>query len=227
MCFYQCKTKGKGIYMKKILCLLLALVSVFAFVACGDEPPVIPSGPAELSAEEKFIDIVDSSEPTKITTLYSYVTPEEDALNARYVTEIKEGGYTFTYKKDRFATVEEAAPTPIVTDEGVVYYKDGKYSTDGETWFSEAPDVDAMSMKFDISLDNIGESYSFNEEYTELTITADNDGAKAIFGIDFAASGDITVKVSTNGKYLTMVSVSYTTASGATVTLDTSYTYNK
>lgn len=213
--------------MKKILCLLLIIVSVFALMACGDEPPVTPDGPTEPTAEEKFIETVDSSEPTKITTLYSYVTAKNDVLNARYVTEIKADGYTFEYKKDRIAAVEEAAPDAIVTDNGVVYYKDGKYSTDGETWFSEAPDVDALNMKFDISLDNIGESYTFNEEYTELTVTADNDGAKAIFGIDFAASGDITVKICTNGKYLTTVSVSYTTASGATVTLDTSYTYNK
>lgn len=211
--------------MKKILCLLLALVAVFSIVACGEEePPVVP--PAA-SAEEQFIDTVDSSEPTKITTLYSYITEEDDALNARYVTEIKEDGYTFSYKKDRFAKIEEASKDPIITEEGVVYYKDGQYSTDGETWFAEAPDVDAMVMKFDISLDNIGENYSFNESYTELTVTTDNTGAKNILGIELDAIGEVTVKVTTNGKYLTLISVAYTTESGASVTLDTSYTYNK
>lgn len=211
--------------MKKILCLLLALVAVFSIVACGEED--IPTPPAQVSAEEQFINTVDASEPTKITTLYSYITKAEDALNARYVTEIKEDGYTFTYKKDRFPKIEEVSTSPIITEEGVVYYKDGKYSTDGQTWFAETPDVDALEMKFDISLDNIGENFTFNENYTELTVTTDNEGAKNILGIDLSADGEVTVKVTTNGKYLTLVSVAYTTKSGATVTLDTSYTYNK
>lgn len=210
--------------MKKFLCLILAFVCIFAVTSCGGgETPVID----EMSAEEKFINTVASSEPTKITTIYSYVTAEGDALNSRYVTEIKEDGYTFNYKRDRFATVEEAATSPIVTDEGVVYYKDGKYSTDGETWFSEAPDIDAINMKFDISLDKLGESYSFNEDYTVLTATLTEEEAVALFGVAFGADGEISLTVNANQKYLTKVSVAYTTVSGASVTLDTSYTYNK
>ncbi len=206
-----------GIKMKKIICLLLALTCVFAFASCNeDENP-----------DKAFFDIVNASEPTRIKTLTAYAVGEDDPLNGTYETVINDDGVVFNYSFQRYATIEDAENPDleidgnVVTESGKVYYKDGRYSTDNENWFSEAPDVAASAITLNLSLETLTE-YELNDAKTTLTATLSADEAEAVLGVKLSADGDIALSVSTNGTYLTRVSVEYKTAN-ATVTINTSY----
>lgn len=201
--------------MKKILCLLLALTCVFSLFACKAEED-------EMSV---FVQTVAASSATKVTTLYSLTTEGGEVFNGNFTTEIDGENSVSTYKYERYATLEEAADSYIVEISGTVYYKDGKYSEDGENWFAEVPDTGAISIKFDLNPENLGTYELLNSGKTLMaTLTAEQ--AKAVLGADINASGSVSMTVKTNGKYLTSVSVTYKTVNNATVVLDTSYTYN-
>ena len=80
-----------------------------------------------------------------------------------------------------------------------------------------------LSMTFNLDAETIGE-YTLTSGKKNLEATIDREPVKAIFGLDIDAdSFDLTVK--TNGKYLTNVVLQYTTSNGASVEINTSYTY--
>ena len=112
--------------MKKILCLLLSLVCVFMLFSCGE---------AELTAGEKFVEIINSKSPTKITTLHTYTLASGESASSKLVTEIEGSDSITTYTTERFATLAESAEGDVVRKEGVIYYKDGKYSEDNGFYF--------------------------------------------------------------------------------------------
>ena len=200
--------------MKKILCLLLALACAFSLFACKSEDVM-----------DLFVQTVEASNATKITTRYSYTDASGEVFNGSFVTEIDGEDFVLNYDYERYATIEEAADSYKVSVEGSVYYKDGKYSEDGETWFTTAPDTGAIAIKFNLDKANLGE-YTLSPDGNTLNATLTAEQALAVLGADLDISGTAELTVVTNGKYLTSVSVNYTTASNGTVTLDTSYTYN-
>jgi len=203
--------------MKKIVCLILALCCASFLFACND-------GGGE-GADAAFFNMINSSEPTKITTLSNYAGDGFEPLNGQYTTIMTEDGFEFSYSYERFATVEDAADSNEVTVEGTVIYKDGLYSTDGgANWSAEAPDVDAMGYALNASAETLG-SYTISGDGTELTTTLTVEQAKALLGMEIKASGDVEVVIKTNGKYLTRVMVYYTTEY-ADVSIETSYSYN-
>ena len=179
-------------------------------------------GETELTTEEKFTAIVNAKTPTKITTIYSYTLASGETVSSTYITEIDGENFIFEYTKQSFADL--GAESDVETVHGFVYYKDGKYSTDMEVWFTEAPAVDAIDVKLDLDLTKIA-SYEISDDLQTLTATLTKAELKAVLGVDVSAE-EVSLTVKNNGTYLTTVSVSYETASGATVQLDTSYTYN-
>ncbi len=205
--------------MKKIVCLLLALTLVFAFVSCNEQ---------EEDPDKAFFEAVAATNPTKIKTLTYYtVTGESTPLAGEYETVIMDTGFVFDYSFQRYATLEDAEDENtvingnIVTESGKLYFKDGKYSFDNENWFVEAPDVAMSRINLNISKDTLGE-YEINDAKTNVTATLSAEAAETLLGIKLAASSDVVVSISTNGTYLTLVTVSYSTAN-ASVTITTSY----
>ncbi len=204
--------------MKKIVCLLLAITCVFCFASCGGE---------EVDPDQIFFDTVASSTPERIKTLTSYTVEGEEPLNGTFETAKNGDGFVFSYSYQRYAELKDASNPDITVEDGIasaegrVYYENGRYSKDRETWFSESPAV--MAGKIDLNLDKeaLG-SYVMNEEKTSLTATLTAEAAEAVLGIKLTGAGDVTVTVSTNGTYLTRVLVSYYTEN-AYVTINTSY----
>lgn len=198
--------------MKKFICLLIALTCVLGLISCGDDPA------------QAFITIVNDSAPTKITTLTS-INDGEETLTGKYETVIDGQNSVMTYRYDRYATVDEAADSYIKTVEGTVYYKNGLYSEDGENWASASPDVAASQVDFNLDSKLLG-NYTISKDGKTLTTTVTSEQAKLILGVDVNASDDkVSITVVNNGKYLSTVTVAYQTAT-ASVTIDTSYTYN-
>lgn len=202
--------------MKKLVCLILAFCCVFLLASCSEEDP-----------DQAFFDAIDATNPTKIITIADYTPEGADTLTSTYDTTVNENGFTFEYTYKRYATLEDADNEDIVidgnvvTESGRIYYKDGKYSTDNENWFSEAPSAVTSQLKLNISKQTLGD-YEINDAKTKLTVVLDAEAAEALLGISISASSDVTVTISTNGTYLTRVSISYSTEN-AEVVMNTSY----
>ncbi len=208
--------------MKRIICLLLAVVCVFALSSCGDK---------EL---EGFIELIDASEPTRIVTqtqVSAEVEGEVVSLSGRFVTDIDGKNSVTAYKYQRFAIpgVDPADADDIMSIEGTVYYKDGKFSEDGENWSAESPDLGALLLDFNFTAESVA-NYKISGGGTVLTATLTLDEAAAVFGKTFENIKDSSVKLvmETNGNHLTKKSIEYTVLNGeteSTVFVETSYTY--
>ncbi len=206
--------------MKKLVCLLLALACSFALFACGkDKEP-------EIRPEDTLLEIVNASEPTKIITMSSYKhTASGMAYKGTYTTVLTADGFVFDYEyQQKAAVVPGADPNNTVeTKVGTVIYADGRYSVDGgETWKNEAPDTDVLKVTLDLKKENLG-SYTVSKDGNSLTTVLNAETAKKVLGLDIA-SDTINVKITTNGKYLTQLNISYVTEV-AEVSIDTSYAY--
>lgn len=204
--------------MKKTVCLILALVCAFALVSCD-------------SAVDLYISVVNNSEPTKIITQTAYNDGSVN-LAGRFETTINGNDTEMKYTYQRYATVEEgvAADDPdgyIKTVEGVVYYKDGKYSTDGESWFVEVPDTAALQVKLELVEKYLGE-YVISKDGKTLTTTVSSEDAEAILGIPVNATEDgVKIEIVHDGTLLRSISVYYSTEYAQSVSIETSYAYGK
>lgn len=212
--------------MKKLLCLLLALVCMLACVSCNKDKD---DGEDGASANvETIAQIIDNSNPTQIVTKVDYIPVGESSISSSYVTERDEanGIYAFSFKYSRKAMVGELLPDDIKVVEGTVWYNaDGTVtSTSGDTWSKE----DAVGYLPEMI--NIGEtsfkSYEFLNGGEDLKGVVEAKDGKRVFGSDIGAASDIEVEIDTNGNYLYNVKITYFFSSGAQVQITTSYDYS-
>ena len=209
--------------MKKIFALLLAICCIFACVSCAEEEEPVGPTPEDVKA---ISDIINSSNPTQISTNTEYVLGEEKYMGY-YETQIDIAGgkSMFKYNYQRPASVQEMNPNgPVKLVEGVVYYQDGKVSVnEGEDWNA----ADSQYIELHISLDAVKlTEYSVSEDGKVLTATFAAADAARILGTNISAEGTIKMTVTTNGQYLYNVRIEYTAATnGASVVVDTSYDY--
>jgi len=206
--------------MKKITCLILTLVlalgCVLALASCD--------GGEQKDRLQLLIDMANNSNATKIVTFVEYDN-SKDELGAKYTTEIEGNDMIFSYEKERYNTVSEGILNGeglIVTEKGTVYYVDGQYY--GEDGLAYADTPSDVKYTFNITKENLtGAKLAGNNGFTaELT----KEQAVAVFGTDLSAEGNIALEVVTTGLQLTGVKLTYTTVSGATVVVNTSYSYN-
>lgn len=208
--------------MKKILCLLLTFVLMLACVSCGKIGKKNDEGTVETISAT-----VSSSNPTQIVTKVDYIVKGQDTITSSYVTEkdSKTGVEKFTFHTKRLATVEEMSPTSVKEINGTVWKNaDGSVkSSEGDEW-SKADAVGYLSEELIITTSAF-KSYDLSDDGNDLKAVIEAKDSVRVFGADIQAAGDITLEVDTNGVYLYKVTVTYTTASGATVVVTTSYDY--
>ncbi len=200
--------------MKKIICLLLVLTCAFTLFSCADK---------EIEAH---IELVNASNPTNITTHTSYVS-EEETLSGRFVTAIEDDVCTMTYSYERLADpVLDGGEDRIKEVEGTVYYKDGKYSEDGENWSAASPDNNLVNIVFDLNVKNLGDC-TLSSDGKTLSTTLNAEQAQKVLGLTLPASEEgISLSITHNGTYLSYIVISYVSTSGANVMIETSYAYN-
>ncbi len=199
-----------------ILALTLALGCVFSLTSCKKESAIYG--------------LASSASPTKTVTLTEYITADKE-YHGEFSMEVEGNNSIFYFNYERPASIEEGkadaeagiTPNPTKAFEGYIYFKDGKFSTDGDTWETEAPT--SASFKFDLKPEYLTGA-SVNKEDTELTAELTPDNAIKVLGTDLQPSGNVKLTVKTNGVNLTRVVIEYKTANGASVRIDTTYTYN-
>ncbi|MBO5879077.1 MAG: hypothetical protein J6Q68_00795 [Clostridia bacterium] len=216
--------------MKKIICLLLIIGCSFALFACDDGSTTqTPPPETEKLPDAEFFDMVALSDPNKITTQTTTADKATSkSYSGTYETLIADDGtvvYNYEYQYAREASLEnlgELGSTAVKS--GTVLYANGLYSEDnGQTWVAGAPDVDIISVKLDLNREYIGE-YKMSKDGKTLTTTVSAENAAKILGISVNATSDVTIKIYTNGTYLSRISVDYSNKN-ATIKIDTSYNY--
>lgn len=198
--------------MKKILCLALLLVCAFSFFSCA-------------GATDAFIEVVNTSKPTKIVSITHFKPAGEAALEGEFITTVKEDMITFEFEYQRFAEIAPGATDRVETVKGTVYYKDGKYSTDGENWFTEAPEVGLGHIGLNLTPANLGD-FTITKDQRTLFTTLTAEQAQALLGINVISVDEngVYLTIDTNGTKLVKTSVSYSTGN-AEVSIETSYEY--
>ena len=206
--------------MKKIISLILALSTMLLAVAC--------LGSCAKTEKGDIYDIAASSRPTRIITDVYYKDTNKQNLNGHYDMQIEGNNSIFTYDYLRYRTVEEGvtdgSAETLKPVSGTLYYKDGKFSEDGDTWGSEA--VTPGSFRLDIKAEYLTDA-TVSEDGTVLTATVTKENSEKILGVALSAKDSISIEVKTNGTHLTFITLSYTTAKGGEMTIITSYSYNK
>ena len=203
--------------MKKILCMILALACVFAFASCnnggGDD-----SGVTAKTLE----DVVKDSAPTRVKSFITYSYGDDFTLDAEYSLSTSGNDAIFSYSYEVLPELG-AGISNIETKSGVIYYKDGKFSIDGDTWGGGA--VAPTESKLDL-VRSAFKIYNKSEDGRTLTATTTGANMESVIGNAIEADGDVTIVVVTNGVYLTGVTITYKSTAGADVVIETSYTYN-
>lgn len=202
-----------------ILVLALALSSVFVFAACKKDE-------AEPTNTKTIYDLVASANPTKTVTLTDYVKGET-TYEGEFIMSVEGNNSIFEFSYERPRTVEEGVTDgtydPIKTVEGVIYFKDGKFSEDGDKWTAEAPATTLFT--FDLKAEYLTGAAITNDGKT-LTAEMTAENAIKVLGTDLKPQGTVKLTVESNGVSLTKVVLEYTTVDGASVVINTSYTYN-
>lgn len=225
--------------MKKITALLLALVlslvCCIAVVSCDDDNSGNGNGGngdnsgnggnGGISSVVSIYDLVKNVNATKIVTGATVTATNGDDLSASVITERNGNDSITSYAYRRYATPAESLANNnfdrIVEENVTIYCKDGLYSTDGISWKVEVPTT--LDVKFDLREEYLTNP-NVSEDGNELTATLSAENAKNVFGTDMSASGDITLKVVSNGIMLYTVELTYTTTSGSSVYIKTTYT---
>ena len=218
--------------MKKIICLLLAMVTVFAFVSCGEPCEVHVDDNSDgkcdvceidyVSPENVIFNMVAASNPTTVKTVTEASFDGVSYIGVYDTVIYEDGSFTYSFNQQRPVHIDEDIDEPYVTEEGTVGYENGVYTLNGEAVVG-APDVAYMNIKAAINKTNIT-NFKVDSTGRELTATINAEACKAIFGINVNAES-ISLTVKTNGVRLHQVILSYEDANGVVVTAQTSFAY--
>ena len=218
--------------MKKIICLLLALVTVFVFVSCGEPCAVCVDDNGDgkcdvckldyVSPADVIFNMAAASNPTTVKTVTESSIDGVSYIGVYNIVIYDDGSFDYSFTQQRPVSPLEDIDEPVVTDEGVLNYKDGVYMLNGEA-VTGAPDVAYLNIKSAITKENITE-YKVDSTGRELKATLNAAACKTIFGINVNAES-ISLTVKTNGTRLHQIILSYEDANGVVVTAQTSFAY--
>ena len=201
--------------MKKIICLLLAIGCAFALFSCGE------------GGVEGFASLIKASKPTVIVTQMSE-SDGDQTFKSTFTTTFDGNNFVFEYSTQRYRTVEEGlgeGTTELIkTETGKIYYSNGKYSEDGVTWFSAAPDVVAKQVKLDLNANNL-DYYDISSDGKSLSAILTAAQAELVFGVAIAATGDIELEIDTDGKNVRSIAIKYATETLKSVFIYITYSY--
>lgn len=227
-----------GTQMKKIVLMLLVL-SLLCLTSCqlfkkdkdteddatnnSDTTNVVEETPLS-----KVCEAATKSIPTRVVTDVTYLTNAGDSLSGYYRTTTDGTNVIFEYYYEKIATPAESLATGnydrIVPVEGVIYYKDGSYSSgDGENWRPGTGTAFDLKLNFD---KNLFKNAKVSSDGQTVMVKFNAAELAAFIGTDLGAVGEATVEFNLVGQNLTNVKVSCSTANGK-LTINNSYTYNK
>lgn len=171
-----------------------------------------------------IFEMIEDSDPTKITTIHSTSVDEVPYVSVYTTTIYAENHFSHEYEITVPAPIGSAEATEI--EEGVIVYNNGVYTLNGEEVVGAAPEVEYLGVKMDLTPANVLAADDSNATISNtgvLTLVLTSEMCEKAFGIEVDAD-EITVEVTNNGLRLSKIVISYV-ENGATVTVETSYSY--
>lgn len=208
--------------MKKTVSILLILVLCLgAMTSCS----IFPTQQGKFDPFNAFNSDLT---PSTIKTVVDYVFVDSDNktqnLQGTYETVIDGDKSEMTFSYQRLAKIEEMLTDGrIVTVSGTIYKDGDRVSTDGDTWEDGAA-LPGSNFKLKLEKEYFS-SYSVSEDQSVMNGVLAPGKVAAALGVELQANGDVRLKVTGNGELVTGMEVSYTSNTGASVWIRTSYTY--
>lgn len=173
----------------------------------------------------QLINVINSSDPDVILTEAKMQFGNLKTLTEFYSTLDSGDESRFEYCYDVFTTEDTSSDESTATREGIVYVKDGLYSTDKKVWTPSRPEV--MDRQIDIELDyECIVDYEIYSDGLGISMTLTPQQAEKMLGILFDADGNgIFVDIESHENLLKFVIVRYTTPYGAKAEILTTYQY--
>lgn len=185
--------------MKKILILILALLSVFTFAACD-------GGEVTDTQFDEFKLAYNATVPVKIKVDVLFETTLGD-LNSSFETTFNPNGSSkIVYSYDVFNEISSDGEIKSTVSGEIECDKDGNYSDGGE-FVGKNSVVSGVKLNLDASLIK-----SYSIEGDVLTATVAKENVKAVTGVDFGADTVLMI-TKADGKIIS-VSASYTAPTG-------------
>ena len=210
--------------MKKFLCLMLSLVMLACLFSCT---------PAQQQQTTDLFNLFDQGRlPATITTMVSYNYTDANnadnsvSLSGYYKTETRWEKSIFSYTYERLATVEEQNPDGrIMKISGKIYRNGNQVSSTGDA-FEDGSALPGANFNLNLKPENF-DSYTVATDGKSFTAKVTGDNIKKALGVALSTNADgANISVTSNGSIITGLTVSYTTVSGASLFVATSYTYN-
>jgi len=218
---------------------------------CGgavEAPEQDPDGDkdSELSPEEaklaEFVNRITSSEPTFIKTVTQYNDGTYDnTLTGKYETTIYGDNFKMYCEYETYPSpVAGADPDAFkLAIKGTAFYKDGavKYKAGGAysleemedvAWGTGAPAISTLGVKLNVTVESLGEDYSFSADGKTLTASLLAEDVEGVLGVELKnveEGSGVDLVIETDGKYLRKININYETENADSVTIQTSYTY--
>ncbi len=226
--------------MKKIICLILALATMFIFVSCGECETHIDENKDGVCDEcEATVEVPGAaifamaaeSDPTTVATIVS-VTRGDVSLISSYTTKIYSSeSFEHDYTTRRPAGLMDDSDSAVIEKTAKIVYESGAYTyselVDGSytapVAVTEAPTVEYLYVKNNITAENIT-SFTIDKSGKIMTATLTKEQCETVFGVSVDAT-EITLTITTNGVRLANVDLKYTRTDGTIVTSKTSYSY--
>ena len=218
---------------------------------CGGVVEAPDQGPdknpnPDLSPEEaelaEFVKRITSSEPTFIKTITQYNDGTYDnTLTGKYETTIYGENFKMYCEYETYPSpVAGADPDAYkLAVKGTAFYKDGeiKYKAGGAysleemedvAWGTGAPAISTLGVKLNVTVESLGEEYSFSADGKTLTASLLAEDAYKVLGVELKnveEGSAVELVIETDGKYLRKININYETENAESVAIQTSYTY--
>lgn len=210
--------------LSTFLCVALILTTVLSLASCALIQRIFGK-----KQGDDIYSIANNSTATAITTKIGYKSAAGEDFGGWYVAKRDGNNMIVEYEYDRYQTIEESVESGNsdrkIKEVGTVYYLNGKYYDSGDA--TKTPWVGSpLDVNFKFNLDKSKLSNIVTPEDNVLYATMTSEACSEMFGITINCEGTISLYIATNGVQLTEMQMVYTTASGASVTVFTTYSYN-
>lgn len=210
--------------LSTFLCVALILTTALSLASCG----LIQRIFGKKQADDIYT-IANNSTATAITTKIDYQAANGEDFGGWYVAKRDGNNMIVEYEYDRYQTIEESMESGSsdrkVKEVGTVYYLNGKYYDSGDAaktpWVGSPLDV---NFKFDLDKSKLSNIVTPEDNVLYATMTP--EACAEMFGITINCEETISLYIATNGVQITEMQMVYTTTSGASVTVFTTYSYN-
>lgn len=200
--------------MKKIIALVLVIVSVFTLAACSLFGNKAVEAIAEMQA---------NSDPTKVIINTEQTYGVHKLIGeATFVKGTCDGKRAMVYVENYqdMSEIEDQAGNPFESTKVTYEYLEGRgVRVDGGRWDASRTDFSYNTNVIDL---NIASDYLTEvvEDGNKITAVIPSSAVDAVFGDNCGIDSDVTISITNDGVVITAITLNYTVAAPSTIESD-------